>query len=77
MPRPVRYFQNTPCKNINKVYRNHIESKYIQLLNDITQVAIKRDAGQELEVQKWMCDVLGQPALFDEAPYEDVLKVNS
>jgi len=37
-------------------------------------VAIKRDAGQELEVQKWMCDVLGQPGLFDEAPYEDVLK---
>ena len=39
------------------------------------QVAIKRDAGQELEVQKWICEVLGQPGLFDEAPYEDVLKV--
>ena len=52
-----------------------IEAKYILLSNYITQVAIKRDAGQELEVQKWMCDVLGQPALFDEAPYEDVLKV--
>ena len=52
-----------------------IEARYILLSNCITQVAIKRDAGQELEVQKWMCDVLGQPGLFDEAPYEDVLKV--
>ena len=78
MPRPVRYSQNTPCK----IYSNpsflivNKESKYILSSNYITQVAIKRDAGQELEVQKWMCDVLGQPALFDEAPYEDVLKVN-
>ena len=39
------------------------------------QVAIKRDAGQELEVQKWISEVLGEPNLFDSTPYEDVLKV--
>jgi len=37
-------------------------------------VAIKRDAGQELQVQKWICEVLGQPGMFDKVPYEDVLK---
>jgi len=37
-------------------------------------VAIKRDAGQELEVQKWISEVLGEGDLFANAPYEDVLK---
>jgi len=37
-------------------------------------VAIKRDAGQELLVQNWICDVLGQPGMFEDVPYEDVLK---
>ena len=38
-------------------------------------MAIKRDAGQELEVQKWISQVLGKPDLFENTPYEDVLKV--
>jgi len=37
-------------------------------------VAIKRDAGQELEVQKWISEVLGEGDLFANSPYEDVLK---
>merc|ERR1712055_980158 len=37
-------------------------------------VALKRDAGQELLVQKWISEVLGQPDLFEDALYEEVLK---
>ena len=44
-------------------------------IENLLQVAIKRDAGQELEVQKWISEVLGEQNLFDSAPYEDVLKV--
>lgn len=37
-------------------------------------VACKRDAGQELEVQRWISAVLEEPSLFQDAPYEEVLK---
>ena len=44
-------------------------------IENLLQVAIKRDAGQELEVQKWISEVLGEQNLFDSDPYEEVLKV--
>jgi len=37
-------------------------------------VAVKRDYGQEQQVQQWICDVLGKPNLFEDVLYEDVLK---
>ena len=67
-------YQN--MNNIQKILQQTFK-KILYLSDDILQVAIKRDAGQELEVQKWICEVLGQPGMFDEAPYEDVLKVIS
>ena len=74
MPRPVKFFKTYHDIDVIENKEKRFE-KSISPIIIIIQVAIKRDAGQELQVQKWICEVLGQPGMFDKVPYEDVLKV--
>ena len=76
MPRPVKFIIINICKCVcvlmcmkNILWINTV------CIENLLQVAIKRDAGQELEVQKWISEVLGEQNLFDSDPYEEVLKV--
>ena len=74
MPRPVNFIITIIIYVYTYIIENILWIRTVCNENSL-QVAIKRDAGQELEVQKWISEVLGDPNLFDSDPYEDVLKV--